>query len=391
MLNFRKRLKPVLQKTSLIIFGICAALFVAEAYLSIFNPQKTFQSTQVFKFNCFEESEHIWIRLKANSTCLLKSYYSSFPETEVKVNSLGLRNPEITIQKPLGLKRILFIGDSITMGWGVKEEEAFPRKTETILNKNLIIPQYQSINAGISATGPESYYLYLKNSGMDLNPDIVVIGFYLLNDINGGIDIDWTKTNAQGLPDVVRSKVAYVDHFGQLRFKNEPWKYKIDFLNNSNLFIYLADRFHPEDNQLTSNDPVLSPVLCIFKSFCKHLDKQKEDVKNLFLAMKDITDKEHKKLVIAMIPAEFQVYADNRQKYGIMVPLLPEDIRTPNNYFADFFKSKEIDYIDLLPVFEANRQPYRYFENDDHLNPDGQELTAEAISQKLEQVLQTSP
>src|SRR3954469_7158452 len=37
---------------------------------------------------------------------------------EVKINSLGLRNREISPKKPPGTYRIVVLGDSTTLGWG---------------------------------------------------------------------------------------------------------------------------------------------------------------------------------------------------------------------------------------------------------------------------------
>ena len=40
-----------------------------------------------------------------------------------KLNSLGCRDVEWTVEKPPGVRRIAFVGDSITYGWGIKRVE----------------------------------------------------------------------------------------------------------------------------------------------------------------------------------------------------------------------------------------------------------------------------
>jgi hypothetical protein len=48
--------------------------------------------------------------------------------TKIRINSLGLRGPEITLQD--SIRRILFLGSSITLGWGVEEENTVSRAIE---------------------------------------------------------------------------------------------------------------------------------------------------------------------------------------------------------------------------------------------------------------------
>src|SRR5687767_1736172 len=42
-----------------------------------------------------------------------------------RINSLGLRDPERTVAKPQGVRRIVLLGDSMTWGWGANDGERF--------------------------------------------------------------------------------------------------------------------------------------------------------------------------------------------------------------------------------------------------------------------------
>src|SRR5262245_786179 len=44
---------------------------------------------------------------------------------DVRTNAQGLRGPAIAANAASGVARIAFVGDSITMGWGVAEKETF--------------------------------------------------------------------------------------------------------------------------------------------------------------------------------------------------------------------------------------------------------------------------
>ena len=54
--------------------------------------------------------------------------------TEMKINPLGLRDREdITKEKPPGVYRIVVLGDSTTVGWGVPFEKLYPKLLERSL------------------------------------------------------------------------------------------------------------------------------------------------------------------------------------------------------------------------------------------------------------------
>ena len=68
----------------------------------------------------------------------------------VEINSLGLRNPETSYEKPAGVFRILNVGDSIAMGWAVRYEDTYGFQLQTMLNGFSIDGlQIEVINAGV--------------------------------------------------------------------------------------------------------------------------------------------------------------------------------------------------------------------------------------------------
>ena len=68
---------------------------------------------------------------------------------QYNTNSRGLRNKEIQMEKPKGVKRILALGDSFIWGDGLPEEDLVVVKIENSLNKKN--PQdIEVVNGGIS-------------------------------------------------------------------------------------------------------------------------------------------------------------------------------------------------------------------------------------------------
>src|ERR1041385_2728762 len=71
---------------------------------------------------------------------------------DVKINSLGQRNQEISTNKPPGTFRIVALGDSTTEGWGVHFDETYTKLLEKYLNASPPSSRwknYEVINTGI--------------------------------------------------------------------------------------------------------------------------------------------------------------------------------------------------------------------------------------------------
>jgi len=100
-------------------------------------------------------------------------------------NSLGIRGPDHPRQPPPGVFRITVSGDSVTMGHGVREEDAYPAVLERLLNEGSGDDRFEVINLGISGLNIIHSLGRLELKGRFYNPDLVVYGF-TLNDIEGG-------------------------------------------------------------------------------------------------------------------------------------------------------------------------------------------------------------
>jgi len=98
-----------------------------------------------------------------------------------KVNSQGLRDYEYALEKPEGVYRIAVIGDSITWGEGVGEEDTYPKIIEREMNKNRK-KKIEVLRFGILGIGMRQYFSILKEKVLKYSPDVVVLG-YCLNDI----------------------------------------------------------------------------------------------------------------------------------------------------------------------------------------------------------------
>ncbi|MEM7353727.1 MAG: GDSL-type esterase/lipase family protein, partial [Acidobacteriota bacterium] len=107
-------------------------------------------------------------------------------QTEININSLGLRGPEVTDLSPGG-RRVLFLGDSIVAGFEVERDDHFV----TLLQKRLsghFNQEIQVINAGVRGYGTDQSYLYFRESGKQLSSDLIVL-LHSSNDARNNITL----------------------------------------------------------------------------------------------------------------------------------------------------------------------------------------------------------
>jgi len=106
------------------------------------------------------------------------------PGVYYRTNSAGFRGREYARPKPPGVFRIVVVGDSVTMGAGVAEEEAYPARLEQMLNAPGGTVTYEVLNLGVSGLNARAVVDRLEQVGLPYDPDLVVYG-YTLNDIEG--------------------------------------------------------------------------------------------------------------------------------------------------------------------------------------------------------------
>ena len=113
-------------------------------------------------------------RLRANMSVTIERHQLGGQRIEIRTNSLGYRNRELA---PKAATRILFLGDSITFGDYLHEEETFVRRVELLARAHH--DDWETINAGVGSISLQTELAILKETGLSTQPDIVVVGFYL--------------------------------------------------------------------------------------------------------------------------------------------------------------------------------------------------------------------
>ncbi len=162
-----------------ILFGTVLATFSSEALIRVvaaYNPQINYLANAKSGKNRAEA--------KSLKEFLENPDFQLYPHTDwygYAKNNLGLVDAEVQIPKPKGLKRVLAIGDSFTHG-AVPYPQNILTKVESSLQSGCGDAALEVVNIGLPGARVSEYKEALEHAIRELEPDYVVVNFYLGND-----------------------------------------------------------------------------------------------------------------------------------------------------------------------------------------------------------------
>jgi lysophospholipase L1-like esterase len=150
-------------------------LAAAEISVRVFDP---------FGISHFEESTKLWRDYVSDPVLVFRlppHTQKTYQGVMISTNALGFRDREIE-RKQDGELRILLLGDSITFGYGVSDEETYGRKLESMLTSELG-RKVRTVNAGMGGFNTVQEAAFLEHQAAAIDPDVVSL-LYLPNDID---------------------------------------------------------------------------------------------------------------------------------------------------------------------------------------------------------------
>lgn len=156
-----------------------------------------------------------------------RGYFDSDGGLEYQVDAMGMRGPDVEPVKPPGTFRILGLGDSFTFGVGVREPDTFLRKLERRLSA--AGGRYEVLNAGTPGYNTRDEVASLKHRWLGLDPDLVLIVFYL-NDaysdsafLNRGQELGIYLNQPEGI-----AKVSHLADYLQHMYRARKARREVD-------------------------------------------------------------------------------------------------------------------------------------------------------------------
>ncbi|GEM_PF-3444175 len=358
-----KKVRSFVINGMLVLGSLFISALLIEVFLQITTPQGCRQTDEVF--------HHFYIP-NCNST-----FSSTEWQTKVSINSVGIRDDPIQPKENYDV-RILMLGDSFTWGYGVEQNETFSEVVQQQLNHEGV--KADVLNAGVTSYSPTLQYLYLREKGIKLKPDVVVLNFDM-SDVQD---------------DYLREQEAIFDETGELVSVPNPEKksflldlrkeIKITALINS-IFIGI-DRILPPPTKIEK--PFLYDIAYDRYGITRFSEVTNESVHwqrtfSYILKMKELCEKERCKLVLAVYPYAHQIspieWEEGRHNSGLLTGVIYSD-RAEKKLQA-FAEEQNISFISMFEGFRESSVTPLYFSYDGHFNPSGHALAGKVLSEEL--------
>ena len=164
----------VLAKTLVILFSLAATFALCELMLRVYLVNHTVYDVEMLRYATLIKSE--------SPNPLIGHVHAPnaqahLMDVDVRINPDGLRDAEHPTARD-GRYRIIFLGDSLTFGWGVEQDQTFKTLLETALNRRY---PTEIINFGTGNYNSEQEVNLFIEKGLKYRPDKVVV-FYFIND-----------------------------------------------------------------------------------------------------------------------------------------------------------------------------------------------------------------
>ena len=314
-------------KLALFLFSMGVTLLAVEGFV---------RAVDFLGVSMFEEVTRYVLELEADEELIYKQradFDTVYQGVRFRTNELGLRDEPIPLPVADEL-RVLVLGDSVTVGWGVPAEDRFSERLEKMLTDKLERPVHV-INSGVSGYNTEQELIFLRRHIVSMQPDLVIV-VYVENDVEPkALDIVDMQQRWENPPDA---------NAGLLRWS---WFYR--------LIYYMA----PDFLATSGASPV--DAASVEEGWRQSMES---------LAEMDALTRRHQ--------VEFVTY---------LFRMLPDDLTDAlNTDISRVADEHQFRFVDSLPWFE--RAQFRALTNsfvDTHPNAEGNRIIAEGIARDLEE------
>jgi lysophospholipase L1-like esterase len=333
------------------------------------------------------------------------------------INSLGLRDDEVSVAKPDGTLRILVLGDSVAYGPGVAKHEAFPNRLEQLLRNQY--GKVEVLNASVSGYTAYNELQYYLTTGRKFGADIVMVAFCLNDIVNprlhwGG----YTKKKIVDIPDDAIPNLEYDKEHVLPRMEEaevtnpQKTEHEKSVIEHSALYNVVKSKLpgllgaeekpniqtdspppqprRAAESQRPSKAPSNVPTYLTGEdslSIEVLLDRTTPEwrwLASIYDRLNDAVKAEGAILMIAMIPLAYQLDPG--------YPYLPQQ------QLSEYCEENGVFCVDLLPALKQHPKGDVFFLNDNvhydiwHLKRFGHEICAEELLRQLEEIIPlTSP
>ncbi len=362
----------ILSHVFLAFLGISSGLLMSEFILRLAVPQRMFALPPLYR----DDSRTVF--------SLLENYVGTFAMREfsctVVTNSIGLRDHEVP-PKTDRTFRILGLGDSFSFANGVELHETYFKRLEATLKING--KRVEVINCAVPGFGPSQEFETLKKYRDLLQPDAVLIGFFVGNDFVESMDLyDDDGNPLMHIEDgyIVTNKPADKEK----SIIRDVTKQARAYLNtSSHLYVFMRDRLSSLLGRWGLLPFDLVPEFCE-KEYSARMQRGVETTRAVLHELAAYTRAQRLPLLAVVLPTIYQVDTEAWDLYvtGLKLDATRYDLDKPQRVLGEILANESIQFIDVLPALRANARKgqRQFFPVDGHLNAAGHIVIADAIA-----------
>ena len=307
------------------------------------------------------------------------------------INEYGFRDRNHPQAKPAGRYRVLGLGDSFVYG-AVPIQDNFLRVTERTMNETTGL-KTDILLMGVPGWSTENQLGYLKSEGLALKPDLVLINFFVENDVTG-LPVrtriirgnPYPTTSPLPVRNLLRKAHLFV-MFESLIWRGVMKKKRIE----------AAPGPAPKDAPV--NDTYLKIVDQNLPVYLREPDSRTEDLWREAIGyleeIDDVCAAAGVPWQLVLIPGEMQVAPEVRVQVLNGLAANPDDydFDAPQRRLVRWGEESHNSVLDLLPALRREHQAAGrlYVPNDTHWNVRGNEVAGTTLFCSLLSVLYCPP
>jgi hypothetical protein len=305
--------------------------------------------------------------------------------TYLRFNSLGLRGDEPPPEA--AARRVLALGDSFIEAKQVSEDQTLT----ALLSRGTSgtdAPRAAWLNGGVFDWGPVQEYLYLREAGPTLAPDLVLQFFYVGNDIADCFPRSRGEVRELERPMATTAEDGSLELLPWTSHRQSPAEAFLGSLGrrSSALRAFESGVVDKLRYQPRSQHPIESQLLRIYGARESAAETRAwETIDGLLTATRDESARLGAAYALVIVPGKWQVHREDWAEV-LAERDEPADDRwalgRPNKRLARLATARDIPVLDLLPVMrDASSRGLRlYYQRDIHWNAAGHAVAADAVA-----------
>ncbi len=285
-------------------------------------------------------------------------------DKRVAINERGFRGPVVPYERTPGKHRVVFLGDSITFGYGVRDDEVVTERVRALLAGGGI--DVEVVNTAVPSYNTEQEVTSYELQGRRYRPDWIVVGV-CWNDINDKSDV---RVTASG--ELVDAHAASANTTAELR--SSPTGYALrNALKRSRLLYGSLERWRAYWASRTLGDHMAVRMDVLNGRDTPRVAAGWSSVETALRRLQAMASEDGARILLVMFP----------------IPMTLESDMPASSYpkrLAEFAAREGLPFVDLT---DAYRKQFRGHESlfiaydGDHPNAAGHDLAGAEIARVL--------